>query len=105
VRLRHKPTNIVVESQSQRYQEQNRKIATQILRSKLWKIKQEEQEAKIQQIKGKHKVAGWGNQIRSYVLHPYKLVKDLRTKYEEKDPESVLDGNLEGFIQAELKNL
>ncbi len=105
VRLKHKPTGLVVESQSQRYQEQNRKIAMQILKSKLWEIKQQEQEAQRQQIKGKHKVVGWGNQIRSYVLHPYKLVKDLRTGYEEHNPEAVLDGNLEGFIQSGLKNL
>jgi len=75
----------------------------EILKSKLWQIRQEKRQEKISQIKGRHKLAGWGNQIRSYVLHPYKLVKDVKTGYEEKDPESVLDGNLDGFIQAGLK--
>lgn len=105
VRLRHKPTNIIVESQSQRYQEQNRKIAMQILQAKLWQLKQDERQEKINKIKGKHKIAGWGNQIRSYILHPYKLVKDHRLDYEESDSEAVLDGNLDNFIQAGLKNL
>jgi len=105
VRIKHKPTNIVVESQSQRYQEQNRKIAMQILKAKLWEIKEREKQTQMQQIKGKHQLAGWGNQIRSYVLHPYKLVKDLRTGYEETGAEAVLDGNLDGFIQAGLKSL
>lgn len=105
VRIKHKPTGITVECQSQRRQEQNRKTAMQILRAKLWQLKEMEREQKIKKIKGKHKIAGWGNQIRSYILHPYKLVKDLRTGYEESNPESVLDGNLEGFIQTGLKNL
>lgn len=105
VRIKHKPTGITVECQSQRYQEQNRKIAMEILRAKLWQLKETERKKKIKKIKGKYKMASWGNQIRSYVLHPYKMVKDLRTGYEEKDPEAVLDGNLEGFIQAGLKNL
>lgn len=105
VRIKHKPTGITVECQSQRRQEQNRKTAMQILRAKLWQLKEMEREQKIKKIKGEHKIAGWGNQIRSYILHPYKLVKDLRTGYEESDPESVLDGNLEGFIQTGLKNL
>lgn len=105
VRLKHKPTGIVVESQSQRYQEQNRKIALQILTAKLWEIQEEERKQKMVQLKGKNRPASWGNQIRSYVLHPYKMIKDLRTKYEESNPEAVLDGNLDGFIEAELKLL
>ncbi len=105
VRLRHKPTGIVVESQSQRYQAQNRKIALQILTAKLWEIQEEEQKQKMAKIKGQSRPASWGNQIRSYVLHPYKMVKDLRTKYEESNPDSVLDGNLDGFIETELKML
>ncbi len=105
VRLKHKPTGLVVESQSQRYQEQNRKIALQILTAKLWQIQQEAKEKKLKELKGEHKAASWGNQIRSYVLHPYKMVKDLRTKYEESNPEAVLDGHLDGFIEAELKLL
>lgn len=105
VRLIHKPTGITVESQQQRYQEQNRKIAMEILRAKLWERQEEQRREKIAKIKGKEKKASWGNQIRSYVLHPYKMVKDLRTDYEEHDPEKVLDGDLDGFIEAELKEL
>ncbi len=103
VRLKHIPTGIVVECQSQRYQDQNRKIALQLLKAKLWEIEEKERQEKLSQIKGAHKIAGWGNQIRSYVLHPYKLVKDLRTDFESNDPVSVLDGQLEDFIQAELE--
>ncbi len=105
VRITHKPTGIIVECQSQRYQEQNRKIAMQILRGKLWELQEAERLKNLKTIKGEHKIAGWGNQIRSYVLHPYKLVKDLRTKYEETNPEAVLGGELEGFIQTGLRNL
>jgi peptide chain release factor 2 len=105
VRVRHKPTGIVVTSQSQRYQEQNRKIALTLLRAKLWveaETKAREEEKKL---KGTVKIAGWGNQIRSYVLHPYKMVKDLRTEVETSDPESVLDGDLNLFVEAELKGV
>lgn len=105
VRVRHKPTGIVVTSQSQRYQEQNRKIALTLLRAKLWveaETKTQEEEKKL---KGTIKIAGWGNQIRSYVLHPYKMVKDLRTEVETSDPESVLDGDLNLFVEAELKGV
>ncbi len=105
VRLRHIPTGIVVESQSQRYQEQNRKIAMQLLKAKLWEIEEKNRQEELAKIKGKHTVAGWGTQIRSYVLHPYKLVKDLRTEYESTDPDSVLDGDLDMFIEAELKHV
>lgn len=102
VRLKHKPTGITVECQTERSQERNRKIAERILAAKLWEKQQKKHSEKIARLKGKHKIAGWGNQIRSYVLHPYKMVKDLRTDYQESDPQSVLDGNLDGFIQAEL---
>lgn len=105
VRLRHLPTGIVVECQLERYQEQNRKIALQILKAKLWQLKEEEKKEKMLKIKGKYRPASWGNQIRSYILHPYKLVKDLRTGYEEKEPEKVLDGELDGFIEEELNQL
>lgn len=105
VRIKHISTGIIVECQSQRYQDQNRKIAMEILRGKLWQRQEQEREKQLQQIKGEHKIAGWGNQIRSYVLHPYKLVKDERTNYEDNQAEAVLDGNLEGFIQAGLKSL
>lgn len=103
VRIKHKPTGIVVECQTQRYQDANRKIAMQILKSKLWEIKEAERQQELSQIKGESQLASWGRQIRSYVLHPYKLVKDLRTDYESTDPDSVLDGKLDGFIESELK--
>jgi len=103
VRIRHIPTGIVVEAQSQRYQEQNRKIALQLLKAKLWEIEEKRRLEELSKIKGAHHVAGWGTQIRSYVLHPYKLVKDLRTEYESTDPDSILDGDLDMFIETELK--
>jgi peptide chain release factor 2 len=103
VRLTHKPTGIVVTSQTERYQEQNRKYALDHLRAKLWLIKQAEEKAEKKQIKGEYRPASWGTQIRSYVLHPYKMVKDLRTEVESSNPESVLDGDLDDFIEAELK--
>lgn len=103
VRLRHLPTNIVVQCQTQRYQEQNRKIALQLLKAKLWELEETKRIQELSQIKGEHKLASWGNQIRSYVLHPYKLVKDLRTDLESTDPDSVLDGSLDQFIEKEIK--
>jgi len=105
VRLRHLPSGMVVTSQSERYQERNREIALKLLRAKLWQIEEEKRLKEKQALKGEHKVAGWGNQIRSYVLHPYKMVKDLRTGYEVSNPSAVLDGDLEGFIEAELRRL
>ena len=103
VRIVHKPTGIAVSSQSQRSQEQNRNLAMQVLLSKLWAIEQEKQNQEKKDIKGDNVVAGWGHQIRSYVLHPYKMVKDLRTRYETSDTTAVLDGDLDSFIEAELK--
>ncbi len=102
VRLRHKPTGIVITCQTERYQLQNRENALKILRSKLWQIEQEKREKKLASFK-KEKIASWGRQIRSYVLHPYKLIKDLRTDFEESDVEAVLDGNLDDFIEEYLK--
>lgn len=103
VRLIHKPTGITVTCQQERKQEQNREVAMQLLRAKLWQIEQEKKAEKIASFKGPKK-ASWGLQIRSYVLHPYKLVKDLRTDYQDKNPDAVLDGNLEPFIEAYLKS-
>ena len=102
VRLTHKPTGIVISCQTERQQGQNRENALKLLRAKLWKIQQEQKEKTIGEYK-KEKMASWGMQIRSYVLHPYKLVKDLRTKYEESNAESVLNGDLDPFIETYLK--
>ncbi|MFA5828001.1 MAG: peptide chain release factor 2 [Candidatus Shapirobacteria bacterium] len=103
VRLVHKTTGIAVSCQSQRSQEQNRNMALEMLTSKLWAIEEEKQQQEKKEYKGENVLAGWGHQIRSYVLHPYKMVKDLRTRYETSDTVSVLDGNLDDFIGAELR--
>ncbi len=104
VRLRHIPTGIVVTCQAERFQEQNRKIALELLRAKLWVLEEEKKRQKVQEIRGEYKPASWGNQIRSYVLHPYKMVKDLRTQVEVSDPEAVLNGEIDEFIEAEIIN-
>ena len=107
VRVVHKPTGLVVHCQSERSQAANRDRAVEILAAKLYKIKQEEEKKLEEAMRaGKNYEIEWGNQIRSYVLHPYKLVKDHRTDYEERDVEKVLAGEIGGFIQAEnsLKN-
>jgi len=103
VRLKHRPTDIVVTSQQERTQEQNRKIALSLLRAKLWVRDLAAKEKKVKELKGDYRPPSWGNQIRSYVLHPYKMVKDLRTDVETSDTEAVLDGDLDDFIEAELK--
>jgi peptide chain release factor 2 len=103
VRIVHKPTGIVITCQSQRSQDQNRLLAMQMLSSKLWTLEQEKKSQVEKDIKGDNVLAGWGHQIRSYVLHPYKMIKDLRTRYETSDVNSVLDGDLDAFIEAELK--
>lgn len=103
VRLTHKPTGIVVTSQTERYQEKNRELALELLRAKLWLRQEAQEKEKVKAIKGEYRPASWGTQIRSYVLHPYKMVKDLRTDYETSDTESVLDGDIDEFVEAELK--
>jgi len=103
VRLVHKPTGITVTAQNERFQEQNRKIALNLLRGKLWLLKKVEEENTRKGLKGDYRPASWGTQIRSYVLHPYKMVKDLRTQVETGNPAAVLDGGLDEFIEAELK--
>lgn len=103
VRLRHKPTGIVVTAQSERYQGQNREYALRILRAKLWMRQEEERKKEEQKLRGEYKTPGWGNQIRSYVLHPYHMVKDLRTGFETANTDTVLDGDINGFIEAEMK--
>lgn len=103
VRITHLPTNIVVSCQNERSQLQNKETATKVLRSRLAKLMLEQHREKVDQIKGEFSAPEWGNQIRSYVLHPYKMVKDHRTGLESKDPEAVLGGDLNDFIEAEIK--
>jgi len=105
VRLIHKPTKLIVTAQSERFQEQNRKIALNLLRSKLWAKKQEELSKTKDNLRGEYKPASWGNQIRSYVLHPYKMIKDLRTEKETSNTERFLDGEIDDFIEAQIKML
>jgi peptide chain release factor 2 len=105
VRITHLPTGVVVTCQNQRSQAQNRETAMKILRARLFDLEQEKQEVEQERLKGKHVEAGWGNQIRSYVLHPYKMVKDLRTGYETGNAEAVLDGGLDDFIETYLRSI
>lgn len=103
VRITHIPSKITVTCQSERTQAENRKIAMKILRSKLYNIYKNYEKRKKQELKGDYKVASFGNQIRSYILHPYKLVKDLRTKVQTSDVDKVLDGDIFDFIKAEVR--
>jgi peptide chain release factor 2 len=105
VRLTHAPTGIVVQSQNERSQVQNKENATKVLKARLLERALEEKEAELRKLKGEHVEAGWGNQIRSYVLHPYQMVKDLRTAHETGNTSAVLDGDLDAFMQAELERL
>jgi len=104
VRITHIPTGIVVAVQNERSQLQNKNTALKILQSKLLALKLKERKEETNKIRGEHMAAAWGNQIRSYVLHPYKQVKDHRTNYTSTDPNSVLNGKLDEFIEAYLKN-
>ncbi|HJY98953.1 MAG TPA: peptide chain release factor 2 [Patescibacteria group bacterium] len=103
VRLTHIPTGIVITAQTERFQEQNRKIALDLLRGKLWLLEKEVAKGVKKDLKGNYRPASWGMQIRSYVLHPYKMVKDLRTGVETGNTEGVLDGEIGEFVDAELK--
>ena len=100
VRITHIPTNTVVACQSERSQIQNRETAMKMLKSKLLNLKEKEQKETIDELKGVQKDIAWGSQIRSYVFCPYTLVKDHRTNYEVGNVESVMDGNIDGFIEA-----
>jgi peptide chain release factor 2 len=93
----------VVTAQSERFQEANRKNALDLLRGKLWILEKERAKSEKKDLKGDYRPASWGTQIRSYVLHPYKMIKDLRTEVETGDTEGVLDGEIDEFIEAELK--
>lgn len=105
VRLKHKPTGIIVASQTQRYQGQNREYALKVLRAKLWELEERKRLEEQKIMRGAYKTPGWGNQIRSYVLHPYHMVKDLRTQHETSNTDRVLDGDIEDFIIAYLKKV
>jgi len=103
VRLTHLPTGIVAQSQNERSQTQNKDTASKILQARLLQRAVEEHEAELRKLRGEHVEAGWGNQIRSYVLHPYQMVKDHRTNVETGNTSAVLDGDLDVFMQAELE--
>ena len=102
VRIRHIPSGIVVSCQNERSQLQNREVAMKILRARLMEVEMRRRAEERAALKGEHVSAGWGSQIRSYVLHPYKMVKDHRTGFESTNPDLVLDGELEGFMRAYL---
>ncbi len=104
IRITHKPTGMVVTCQNERSQLQNKENALKVLRGRLYEIKLEEQEKQISALKGEFQKIEWGSQIRSYVLHPYQMVKDHRTDYEEGNTQAVLDGEIDGFIQSYLKS-
>lgn len=104
VRITHIPTGIVVTCQNERSQTQNRENAMRVLKARLLVLKQQEQEQQLAALRGEYTKAEWGSQIRSYVLHPYQMVKDHRTNYEVGNTQAVLDGDIDGFIEAYLKS-
>lgn len=103
VRIMHIPTGLVVTCQNERSQSQNREYALRILRSRLFELKQAEQEEEVAILRGEYTKAEWGSQIRSYVMHPYQMVKDHRTDHETGNVQSVLDGDLDSFMEAYLR--
>ncbi len=104
VRITHLPTGIVVQCQNERSLTQNKNNALRVLKARLLDLKRQEQAQKLAELKGEHRKAEWGNQIRSYVLHPYQMVKDHRTGYEVGNAQAVLDGALDGFMEAYLQS-
>ncbi len=103
IRITHIPTGIVVSCQNERSQVQNRENALKVLRGRLYQIELEKQEEKLSELRGEYQKAEWGSQIRSYILHPYQLVKDHRTEYEKGNTSAVLDGEINEFIEEYLK--
>jgi len=103
IRITHKPTGMVVSCQNERSQIQNRDNAMKVLRGRLYELRLEEQEEKLAKLRGEYQKAEWGSQIRSYVLHPYQLVKDHRTDFEKGNTQAVLDGEIDEFIETYLK--
>jgi peptide chain release factor 2 len=104
VRLTHIPSGLIVTCQNERSQIQNRERAMAVLKARLYAQEQERQEEERAKLRGEHVTAGWGNQIRSYVLHPYRMVKDLRTDWETGNTTAVLDGEIDGLIEAYLQH-
>jgi peptide chain release factor 2 len=104
VRITHLPSGIIVACQNERSQTQNRETALRIIKARLIQIQEEERLKQIEDLRGEHVEAGWGNQIRSYVLHPYQMVKDHRTDHETGNVLAVLDGNLDPFMEAYLRH-
>jgi peptide chain release factor 2 len=103
IRITHLPTGIVASCQNERSQTQNREMAMKVLKGRLLELKQRERKEKIEELRGEYQKAEWGSQIRSYVLHPYHMVKDHRTEYEVGNTEAVLDGDLDPFIESYLR--
>ena len=104
IRITHLPTGIVVTCQNERSQSQNRQNAMRVLKARLADVERERREQELAKLKGDHMKAEWGSQIRSYVLHPYQMVKDHRTEFEVGNAQAVLDGELDGFIEAYLRH-